>query len=75
MSRALDVVTRDESGILKDVPPANQAAAKAALAGLKKSLQQFKVVVDNKDKQEVRAPRLRACGGASAIVSHDDRFP
>ena len=69
VSRALDVVTRDESGILKDVPPANQAAAKAALAGLKKSLQQFKVVVDNKDKQEVRAPRLRACGGACASVS------
>ena len=55
VSRALDIVTRDESAILKDVPAANQAAAKAALAGLKKSLQQFKVVVDNKDKQEVRA--------------------
>jgi hypothetical protein len=67
VSRALDVVSRDEGGILKDVPPANQAAAKAALAGLKKSLQQFKVVVDNKDKQEVRLnPWLRACGGVCA---------
>jgi len=64
VNRALDVVTREEAAILKDVPAANTAAAKAALASLKKSLQQFQVVVSNKDKQEVRAcvpPETSVC--------------
>ena len=54
MRRALDVVVRDEATLLKDIPASNQAAGKAAIAALRKSLQEFQVIVANKDKQEAR---------------------
>lgn len=58
MRRAAEVLTRDEAALLKDIPGKNAAAGKAAIAGLRKSLQEFQVVVENKDKQEAR----RRCG-------------
>ena len=55
--KALEVASQPEA-VLKDVPPAGQEQAKEALAKLKACLQEFKVVVDNKDKQEARARPL-----------------
>lgn len=56
--KALEVATRDEAALLADVVPANRPAAQAALASLKRSLQDFQVVVANKDKQEARVASL-----------------
>ena len=51
--RALQIVRDDSAKILADVPAANKAKAAAELEKLKNALQEFSVVVANKDKQEV----------------------
>ena len=51
--RALQIVRDDSAKVLADVPAANKAAATAELAKLKTALEEFSVVVANKDKQEV----------------------
>jgi cyclophilin family peptidyl-prolyl cis-trans isomerase len=74
--RALEVATRDEAALLKDVPEGNKAQAKAALAKLKQSLQEFQVVVANKDKQEVPFKQQEALGYITAIEeAMVDGFP
>ena len=50
---SLKIVTKDGAAILKDVAPQNAAKARELLASLKAGLEEFKVVVDNKDKQQV----------------------
>ena len=57
MRRSLGIVKNEAAAILADVPAANKATATAALARLRTSLEEFSVVVANKDKQEARAPR------------------
>jgi hypothetical protein len=51
--RALQIVRDDSAKVLADVPAANKAKAAAELEKLKTALQEFAVVVANKDKQEV----------------------
>ncbi len=51
--RALQIVRDDSAKVLADVPAANKAAAAAELEKLKTALQEFAVIVANKDKQEV----------------------
>ena len=51
--RALQIVRDDSAKVLADVPAANKAKAAAELEKLKNALQEFAVVVANKDKQEV----------------------
>ena len=52
--RSLSIVKDDSGKLLADVPARNKAAATATLATLKTSLQEFQVIVANKDKQEAR---------------------
>ena len=61
MNRSLGVVKNEGAKILADVPAANKAAATASLAKLRTALEEFTVVVSNKDKQEARAPRRGRC--------------
>lgn len=65
MRKALSVA-RDDAALLKDVAPAKRAAAAAAVEGLKRTLQDFQVLVANKDKQEARS----GPGGAGDVRSH-----
>eukprot|EP00238_Polyblepharides_amylifera_P013286 CAMPEP_0196579320 /NCGR_PEP_ID=MMETSP1081-20130531/20065_1 /TAXON_ID=36882 /ORGANISM="Pyramimonas amylifera, Strain CCMP720" /LENGTH=460 /DNA_ID=CAMNT_0041898857 /DNA_START=112 /DNA_END=1494 /DNA_ORIENTATION=+ len=50
---SLSVVSRQGDKILKDVAPSKKDEAKLLLADLKQGLEEFKIVVDNKDKQQV----------------------
>ena len=74
--RALDVVVRDSAALLKDIPAKNAEAGAAAIAGLKQTLQDFQVVVANKDKQEVPLKQQEALNYVSAIEeAMVDGFP
>lgn len=67
MRRALEVATRDEASLLADVAPGKKAEGASALASLKKCLQDFAVVVANKDKQEVPLKQAEALQYVTAL--------
>ena len=62
MRNALDIVSNRAKTIMADVPAANAADAAAELAALKSGLQDFLVVVQNKDRQEVPVAQQRLLG-------------
>jgi len=53
VNTSLKIVTKSPKDILKDVAPQNADKAAVLLAQLQAGLEEFKVVVDNKDKQQV----------------------
>lgn len=53
VNNSLNIITKQQDKILKDVPARSKPEAQALLNDLKSGLEDFKIVVENKDKQRV----------------------